>query len=201
MPSSARVKIGMSYETVVAALGQPTAVNKGSEMIGGIGPVTASTESIAHMFHTLFALWRRPEGEYRLIFEYDRLARIDHAPADAVELVEESLTSRTTAAILVVLVFAERPHDMYEACTHILSDAQVDLVRDGRIELLINHKVALDSTDEACWSFLITRALVYGAKTGQIARYNIDKALLKRFRTKEGATKWNAGVALIVPVK
>ncbi len=189
----------MSYEAVVAALGH--AVTKGSEIIVGVGNFTVSTETRAHLFHTLFALWRRPEGEYRLTFEYDRLAGIDHAPAGVVDLEDKSAKLRNTSAILVVLVFAERPQDMNEACTHFMSDAKIDLNKDGRVEILVNQQVAVDSTEEACWAFLITRALVFGDKTGQRARYDMDEASLMRFRTKEGATKWNAGVALIVPVK
>lgn len=72
--------IGMSIEAAVGILGEPSARVDAGAMLGMYRKVSVSAEAKAALGKKELCLWRRPEGEYNLVFEDGKLAQIHSVP-------------------------------------------------------------------------------------------------------------------------
>jgi len=79
-----RLHVGMHMREVEKLLGPPSAQTTGADALGSLfGASTSiggSARSLSSFTQQRFAVWRRPEGEYRLVFEGDRLVQIHKIP-------------------------------------------------------------------------------------------------------------------------
>jgi hypothetical protein len=77
---SEKLYIGMSYDEVVAILGEPAARQGGDAMLGRYGKVSGSPRAVAAIGQQEFCIWLRGEGEYDLVFQNGKLMNISSVP-------------------------------------------------------------------------------------------------------------------------
>jgi hypothetical protein len=77
-----RICVGMTREDVTSVLGQPTSALGGGAMLGMFGSATGSANAISSLSQKTYCVWRRPEGEWKLVFAGDRLTDIYQTPSD-----------------------------------------------------------------------------------------------------------------------
>jgi hypothetical protein len=81
---SQRLRVGMRIYEVENLLGSPSDQTSGANALRTLfGPGTSvggSARAISSFSQQRFVVWRRPEGEYRLVFEGDTLIEIHSAP-------------------------------------------------------------------------------------------------------------------------
>jgi len=79
-----KLRVGMKMDEVQMLLGPPSAQNTGADamrtLFGHGTSIGGSTESISSFNRQVFVIWRKPEGEYGLVFEGDRLVQIYRVP-------------------------------------------------------------------------------------------------------------------------
>jgi len=77
-----RLYVGMTYKEIIKLLGEPSKVNPGTEMLetGPRGVVVASEKTRAQLSHTMYCMWKRPEGIYALTIVDGKLASIYEKP-------------------------------------------------------------------------------------------------------------------------
>jgi hypothetical protein len=74
-----KLHMGMPFDEIVRLLGEPTGINPGTEMIES-GPrhiIAVPDKTRILLENTKYCMWKRPEGIYLLVIEYEKLARIN----------------------------------------------------------------------------------------------------------------------------
>jgi hypothetical protein len=72
----------MPFDEIVRLLGEPTGINPGPEMIES-GPqhiIAVPDKTRILLENTKYCMWKRSEGIYLLVIEYEKLARINQKP-------------------------------------------------------------------------------------------------------------------------
>src|ERR1039458_1786656 len=116
MNPASMLKVGMNYDEVVSILGQPTATNSGAEILGVKARIVASNQTRSQLSNTKYCVWRRPEGEYRLIFSFGCLARMRTPSFADASQTNESVKPDYALGRIIVIAFAENPMDPNDAC-------------------------------------------------------------------------------------
>ena len=77
---SDKLRVGMSMHEVEAILGPPSSQMGGGDLLGMFGKVSGSARAISSISQKRYVVWRRPEGEYQLVFVGDTLESIHSVP-------------------------------------------------------------------------------------------------------------------------
>jgi len=75
-----QVRVGMSLDEVIDVLGEPSAHLGGGALLGLFGSVSGSASAISSISQKEYYTWRRPEGEWRLIFVGEKLVEVNSTP-------------------------------------------------------------------------------------------------------------------------
>lgn len=75
-----RIHAGMSLAEVEKLLGPPSSHLGGGALLGMFGSVSGSASAISSVSQRQFYVWRRPEGEWKLVFVGDKLTDVYSAP-------------------------------------------------------------------------------------------------------------------------
>jgi len=196
------LRIGMSFDEVCSVLGQPIGTNPGSAVLGGKGQVIGATtrgglaDIRSRLYHTKYASWRRPEGQYDLVFEYEKLARISRAPDGVRREGPETMDNVLPARFVWVVTNGgkDTPKQVFEIMRRegeilVTSDAIVigDVLRDVAVDLSTNR--------------VMTRASVCALKALKSADkgeefLDMDSMRVHRFRRGRGTG--SAGVIVMI---
>ena len=75
-----KIHVGMSLTEVERLLGPPSSSLGGGALLGMFGSVSGSASAISSVSQRQFYVWRRPEGEWKLVFVGDRLTDVHSTP-------------------------------------------------------------------------------------------------------------------------
>jgi hypothetical protein len=70
----------MTLDQVIEVLGQPSSTMAGGDLLARFGSVSGSTQGVSSVAARAFYVWRRPEGQYKLVFQNGVLADVYAAP-------------------------------------------------------------------------------------------------------------------------
>lgn len=198
-----RIHIGMTFNDVCAVLGPPTATNPGSEILGGSGKVvgvTTAPEAISDMrsklYFTTYCLWRRPEGIYSLVIEYDKVARGSRTPQGEVENEPASKSQGLPARFVLIVTNGgeEAPQDVL---TTMLREGFLQITPDALTNWLVDAEVAVDLPLDHVIQRATALALVALKNAGKTSDFlDMESMLAKRFRKARGPG--SAGVIVTV---
>lgn len=187
-----RIRIGMTFNEVCAVLGPPLGTTSGSEMLGGKGKVTGvfsdpygMVETRSKLFSKKYCLWQRPEGDYELVFEHERLTTITRAPDRAV--MDPDATENALPARFVWLVTdggGESPQDVLNT---MLRDGSLKVHSDALVFGDVNSEVAVDLPTHSILIQGVVRGLKAVALGGKKEDFlDVDSAKVTRFRKVRG---------------
>jgi hypothetical protein len=77
---SQKLRVGMKMNEVEQILGPPWGQLGGGDILGMFGGVSGSARAISSMSQKRYVVWRKPDGEYRLVFVGDELVEICSTP-------------------------------------------------------------------------------------------------------------------------
>ncbi len=70
-----KIREGMSLDEIIAVLGRPSSIIQGGSPLGRFGDVSGAPGALSSLSRNQYYVWRRPEGEWRLVFAGDRLPK------------------------------------------------------------------------------------------------------------------------------
>ena len=77
---SDKLRVGMTLSEVQEILGPPSSQLGGGDLLGMFAQVSGSARAISSIGRKRYIVWRRPEGEYQLVFSGDTLDEVHSAP-------------------------------------------------------------------------------------------------------------------------
>ena len=77
---SEKLRVGMKMSEVEGILGPPSNQLKGGTLVGMFGSVAGPANAISSISQRRYVVWRKPEGEYKLVFVGDELVDIYSTP-------------------------------------------------------------------------------------------------------------------------
>ena len=77
---SKKLRVGMTLDAVKEILGPPSSQLGGGDVLGMFANVSGSARAISSMSQKRYVVWRRPEGEYQLVFVGDTLESLHSVP-------------------------------------------------------------------------------------------------------------------------
>ena len=75
-----KISVGMSLYEVEELLGPPSSGRSGGDLLGMLGSVSGSSDAISSVSQRQYYVWRRPEGEWQLVFGGQKLVNIHSTP-------------------------------------------------------------------------------------------------------------------------
>lgn len=75
-----KIQAGMKLDEVIAILGPPSSQFGGDAVLGVFGNVSGSASAISSVSQRQYYVWRRPEGEWQLVFVGNKLDNIHSRP-------------------------------------------------------------------------------------------------------------------------
>lgn len=77
---SQKLRVGMKMSEVKKMLGSPSSQLGGDSLFGMFGKVSGSAHAISSVSQRRYVIWRKPEGEYKLVFIGNKLTDIHSTP-------------------------------------------------------------------------------------------------------------------------
>jgi hypothetical protein len=77
---SQKLRVGMTLAEAEAILGPPSSQMGGGDILGMFANVSGSARAISSMSRKRYIVWRRPEGEYQLVFVGNTLGSLHSTP-------------------------------------------------------------------------------------------------------------------------
>lgn len=78
--SQQKLRVGMKLSDVEGILGPPSSQLGGGSLLALVGSVSASPSATSSVSHRRYVVWRKQEGEYKLVFVGDELVDIYSTP-------------------------------------------------------------------------------------------------------------------------